>query len=66
MRSVFFQRPLEYQIATTREEWNQGDSLSGTMRVRNSGASFLPVQSAQILLVYALKKELKDGKADAW
>ena len=66
MRSVFFQRPLEYQIATTREEWNQGDSLSGTMRVRNSGAGFLPVQSAQILLVYALKKELKDGQADAW
>lgn len=66
MRSVFFQRPLEYQIAASGEEWNQGDPLSGTMRVRNSGGEALPAQSVRILLVYAVKKELKDGKADPW
>ena len=66
MRSVFFQRPLEYQIETSGEEWNQGDSLSGTLRVRNNGGDSLSTQSVQILLAYALKKELKDSKADAW
>jgi hypothetical protein len=66
MRSVFFQRPLEYQIETSGEEWNQGDSLSGTLRVRNNGGDSLSTQAVQILLAYALKKELKDGKADAW
>ena len=66
MRSVFFQRPLEYQIETSGEEWNQGDSLSGTLRVRNNGGDSLSTQSVQILLAYALKKELKDGKAAAW
>ncbi|GIS36898.1 MAG: hypothetical protein Ct9H90mP8_3180 [Pseudomonadota bacterium] len=35
MRSVFFQNPLEYQIQTDREEWNQGDSIQGRVRVRN-------------------------------
>ena len=66
MRSVFFQRPLEYQIETSGEEWNQGDSLSGTLRVRNNGGDSLSAQSVQILLAYALKKELKDGQADTW
>ncbi|SVD04056.1 uncharacterized protein METZ01_LOCUS356910, partial [marine metagenome] len=38
MRSVFFQNPLEYQIQTDNEEWNQGDSIQGRLRVRNISA----------------------------
>ena len=65
MRSVFFQRPLEYQIETTHEEWSQGDVLSGTLRVRNMGGP-LSAQPVQVLLAHALKKAIKEGGADAW
>ena len=66
MRSVFFQNPLEYQIQTDREEWNQGDSIQGRLRVRNmSGNSVTSIQSS-LVLAYGVRKEIKSGDAEAW
>ena len=66
MRSVFFQNPLEYQIQTDREEWNQGDSIQGRLRVRNmSGNSVTSIESS-LVLAYGVRKEIKSGDAEAW
>lgn len=64
MRSVSFQRPLEYQLVTETEEWNQGDFIRGTLRIANNGTDPTPPQVAQVILAYALKKDLKAGAVD--
>ena len=66
MRSVFFQNPLEYQIQTDREEWNQGDSVQGRLRVRNMSGNSVPSIQSSVLLAYGVRKEIKSGDAEAW
>ena len=66
MRSVFFQNPLEYQIQTDREEWNQGDSIQGRLRVRNMSGNSVPSIQSSVLLAYGVRKEIKSGDAEAW
>ena len=66
MRSVFFQNPLEYQIQTDREEWNQGDLIQGRLRVRNMSGNSVPSIQSSVLLAYGVRKEIKSGDAEAW
>jgi len=66
MRSVFFQNPLEYQIQTDREEWNQGDSIQGRLRVRNMSGNSVPSIQSSLVLAYGVRKEIKSGDAEAW
>ncbi len=54
MRSVFFQNPLEYQIQTDREEWNQGDSIQGRLRVRNMSGNSVPSIQSSLVLAYGM------------
>ena len=35
MRSTFFDRPLEYQLLTAKEEWLQGEPIEGKLSIRN-------------------------------
>ena len=35
MRSTFFDRPLEYQLLTAKEEWLQGDPIEGKLSIKN-------------------------------
>jgi hypothetical protein len=37
MKGTFFSKPLEWNIETVGETWQQGDALSGTLRVKNHG-----------------------------
>ena len=64
MRSVSFQRPLEYQLVTETEEWTQGDFIRGTLRIANNGGESTPPQVAHVILAHALKKDLKAGDAN--
>ena len=66
MRSVFFQNPLEYQIQTDREEWNQGDSIQGRLRVRNMSGNSVTLIQSSLVLAYGVRKEIKSGDAEAW
>ena len=66
MRSVFFQNPLEYQIQTENEEWNQGDSIQGRLRVRNISAEQVSPVVSKVVVAYAVRKELKSGDAQTW
>lgn len=66
MRSVFFQNPLEYQIQTENEGWNQGDSIQGRLRVRNISAGQVSPIASKVVLAYAVRKELKSGDAHVW
>jgi len=61
MRSVFFQNPLEYQIQTDREEWNQGDSIQGRLRVRNMSGNSVPSIQSSLVLAYEFGKKSNQG-----
>lgn len=37
MKGTFFSKPLEWNIETVGESWNQGDSLKGHLTVKNHG-----------------------------
>ena len=66
MRSAFFQKPFEYQILTVEEEWNQGDTLAGTLKVRNSGPEPTLLKGIKLILAYGIRKEVKTGNPEAW
>ena len=64
MRSVYFQRPLEYQLLTESEEWHQGQRVRGSLRLKNIGTEALSAQQSMISLGHALKKDIKAGEAN--
>ena len=66
MRSVFFQNPLEYQIQTNDEEWNQGDSIKGRLRVRNMSKSPVSSINCKVTLAFEIRKEMKTADPQAW
>ena len=66
MRSVFFQNPLEYQIQTNNEEWNQGDSIKGRLRVRNMSNGPVSSINCKVTLAFAIRKEMKIAEPQAW
>ena len=66
MRSVFFQRPLEFHLETTGDEWVQGDSVTGSLKVRNSGTEPVELEAIKVFLAYGLFRKLKAGDEDIW
>ena len=66
MRSVFFQRPLEYKIEIDGELWNQGDAVSGSILIRNMSSETISLSRARLLLAFGLKKAIKENTEDAW
>jgi hypothetical protein len=53
MKGTFFQKPLEWNIETTDESWQQGGKVRGTLRVKNHGAESLSLNPAGVGLAYA-------------
>ncbi|MGK5095129.1 hypothetical protein WDW89_24360 [Deltaproteobacteria bacterium TL4] len=66
MRSLFFQRPLEYTVEITGEEWNQGDSVSGIFQVKNAHSEEVRVSTLSLILAYAEDKTLKKDETVEW
>lgn len=57
MKGTFFQKPLEWNIETAGESWQQGDVLKGTLRVKNHGTEKVNLnQSGVALAVADIKK----------
>lgn len=53
MKGTFFSRPLEWNIETADESWQQGSKVRGTLRVKNHGAETVSVKNAGAGLAYA-------------
>lgn len=72
MKGTFFSKPLEWNIETTGESWQQGDTLKGILKVKNHGAEKANLADMGVALAYAdikkvhtrtegaLKPELKE------
>ena len=66
MKGFFFQYPLEYHLNVAGEEWEQGTTLNGTFRVRNSENKATSCKLLQLLLVYGVFKKIKAKEPQAW
>jgi hypothetical protein len=53
MKGTFFNKPLEWNIETSGESWQQGDILSGTLKIKNHGAESVALSDCGVALAYA-------------
>lgn len=58
MKGTFFSKPLEWNIETTGESWQQGDVLKGIVKVKNHGAEKVSLADAGVALAYAEIKKV--------
>jgi len=66
MKGFFFQHPLEYHLVAEGEEWEQGDQIHGTLRVKNTANNSVTLEILQTGLAYGVFKKIKEKKVDAW
>lgn len=59
MKGTFFQKPLEWNIETTGESWQQGDVLKGTLRVKNHGTEKINLAQSGVALALADIKKVQ-------
>lgn len=53
MKGTFFSKPLEWNIETTGESWQQGDTLKGVLKVKNHGAESVGLKDCGVVLAHA-------------
>jgi hypothetical protein len=53
MKGTFFQKPLEWNIETPEESWQQGGKVRGILRVKNHGSEPVRLESCGVGLAYA-------------
>ncbi len=66
MRSTFFDRPLEYQLLTAKEEWLQGEPIEGKLSIRNMNADRVIANTVDVLLAYGNFRKIKAGEENCW
>jgi len=59
MKGTFFSRPLEWNIETKGESWQQGETLSGVLRVKNHGTETVPLNESGVGLALAEIKKVQ-------
>ncbi|MBI3544422.1 MAG: hypothetical protein HY075_14215 [Deltaproteobacteria bacterium] len=53
MKGTIFQRPLEFRVEINGESWHQGDTVSGTLTVRNHGNETANLADVRVYLAHA-------------
>ena len=66
MRSTFFDRPLEYQLLTAKEEWLQGEPIEGKLSIRNMNDERVSTSTIDVLLAYGNFRKIKAGQENCW
>ncbi len=66
MRSTFFDRPLEYQLLTAKEEWLQGEPIEGKLSIRNMNPDKVIANTVDVLLAYGNFRKIKAGEENCW
>ena len=56
MRSIFFEKGIEYQIEINGENWNQGDYITGKLSTKNLNDSTITLNSINIVHVYSFRQ----------
>lgn len=59
MKGTFFNKPLEWNLETKGESWKQGDSIQGTLKVKNHGPEAINLNDTGVGLCYADIKKVQ-------
>jgi hypothetical protein len=60
MKGTFFNKPLEWNIETQGESWQQGETLKGKIRVKNHGTENLDLSNSGVGLSHAEIKKIQN------
>jgi hypothetical protein len=66
MRGVFFNHPLEYRLETSSEDLYQGDTVRGTVIVKNHGTEPIDIADLCVKLSLGDLKKVKAKASDAF
>ncbi len=66
MKGLFFQRPLEFRLLVDGESWRQGDTVKGTLIVKNQGTSEVQTAGIGVWLAHAAGTKVAQKKEDAF
>lgn len=58
MKGTFFNKPIEWNVETTRESWQQGEKVEGTLTVKNHGTESFALTNAGVGLAFADIKKI--------
>lgn len=53
MKGTFFSKPLEWNIETVGESWQQGETLKGLLKVKNHGTESMNLSDCGVVLAHA-------------
>jgi hypothetical protein len=59
MKGIFFARPLEWNLETTGESWQQGETLQGVLKVKNHGTETVDLKNSGVALAPADIKKVQ-------
>ena len=59
MKGTFFSKPLEWNIETVGESWQQGEILKGTLKVKNHGSEAMDLTGTGVGLAFADIKKVQ-------
>lgn len=58
MKATFFNKPLEWNLETTSESWQQGSEIKGKVSVKNHGTEAIDLAEAGVGLAFAEIKKV--------
>lgn len=65
MKGTFFSKPLEWNIETQGEAWQQGEELKGTLKVKNHGSDTISLENSGVGLSFSDIKKVQTRAAGA-
>jgi hypothetical protein len=65
MKGTFFNKPLEWNIETKGEAWDQGSLVQGVLKVKNHGIENVDLSAAGVAIAYADIKKIHSKSHDA-
>ena len=66
MKGLLFQKPLEFNIQTEGESWNQGDAISGKLSIKNHSNESLKIENLNISLGWGDLKKVRAKSPEAF
>lgn len=66
MRGVFFQKPLEFTLNVDGEVWRQGDSISGTLSVKNHHSAEVALPELKVILSHGELNKVRKKDPEAF
>lgn len=66
MKGTFFSKPIEWNIETKEESWEQGSAINGTLKVKNTSSENIEIGECGVGLAFADIKKVHSRNENAF